>query len=105
MPEFQKVATVSELADGAKLLVEADERLVILFRIGNDHFCIDDVCTHDGGTLSDGEFKGCEIECPRHGARFDVRTGKAMCMPATKDTVAHEVKVDGDDILVKIKGE
>ena len=58
MSEFIKVASAAELADGAKLLVEADERLVILFRIGDDIFCIDDVCTHDGGTLSDGEFEG-----------------------------------------------
>ena len=105
MSEFIKVASAAELADGAKLLVEADERLVILFRIGDDIYCIDDVCTHDGGTLSDGEFEGCEIACPRHGAKFDVRTGKAVCMPATQSTVAHEVKVDGDDILVKISDE
>jgi len=105
MPEFLKLASVSDLIDGEKLLVEAEDRFVILFRIGNDFFCIDDVCTHDGGTLSDGSHEGCEIECPRHGARFDMRTGKAMCMPATKDTLAHEVKVDGEDILVKIKDE
>jgi len=105
MSEFAKVASKSEIEDGGKLLVEADERLVILFRVGDDFFCIDDVCTHDGGTLSDGDHKGCEIECPRHGARFDFRTGKAMCMPATQDTLAHEVKVDGDDILVKINDE
>jgi 3-phenylpropionate/trans-cinnamate dioxygenase ferredoxin subunit len=102
MSEFLKAATVSELESGQKLLVEVDERLVILFRIENQFFCIDDVCTHDGGTLSDGEFSGFEIECPRHGARFDVRCGEAKCMPATQNTIAHETKVDGDDILVKI---
>ena len=102
MSEFIKVATISELADGGILLVEADDRLVILSRVGEQYFCIDDVCTHDGGTLSEGEHVGCEIECPRHGAKFDMRTGKALSMPATQDTVAHEVKVDGDDILVKI---
>lgn len=105
MGEFLKVATKSEIADGGKLLVEADERLVILFQIGNDYFCIDDVCTHDGGTLSDGDHEGCEIECPRHGAKFDIKTGKALCMPATQNTLSHEVKVDGDDILVKINDE
>lgn len=102
MSEFVKVASRGDLADGAKMLVEADDRLVILVRIGDDYFCIDDVCTHDGGTLSDGSFSGCEIECPRHGAKFDVRTGKALCMPATQNTIAHEVEVDGDNILVKI---
>lgn len=105
MSEFIKIATKSEIKDGDKLLLEADERLVILCQIGNDYFCIDDVCTHDGGTLSDGDHSGCEIECPRHGARFDLRTGKALCMPATQDTLAHEVKVDGDEILVKINDD
>ena len=102
MSEFHKVATTSEIADGEKLLIEADDQLAILFRIGDDYYCLDDVCTHDGGTLSDGEFSGCQIKCPRHGAEFDVKTGAATCMPATKPTKSHEVKVDGDDILVKI---
>jgi len=102
MSDFTKVATKSELGPGKKLLVEADERLVILFQVGEDYFCLDDVCTHDGGTLSDGAFDGFEIACPRHGAKFDVRCGKAICMPATQSTGAHEVKIEGDDILVKI---
>lgn len=103
MSEFTEVAKTSELADGEKILVEADDQLVILFRVGDDYFCIDDVCTHDGGTLSDGDHDGFEIECPRHGAKFDIRCGKALCMPATQNTLAHEVKVDGDSISVKIK--
>lgn len=102
MSEFIKAATTSELSAGGKLLVEVDEQLVILFQVGDDYFCLDDVCTHDGGTLSDGEFEGHEIACPRHGAKFDVRCGKAICMPATQNTGSHEVKVDGDDILVKL---
>ena len=105
MSEFIQVANQGDLADGGKMLIEVDERLVILCRFGDDYFCIDDVCTHDGGTLSDGEHVGCEIECPRHGAKFDMRTGKALSMPATQDTAPHQVKVDGDDILVKINEE
>ncbi len=102
MPEFIKVTSKSELADGAKQLIEVDDQLVILFRVGDEFYCIDDVCTHDGGTLSDGDHEGCEIECPRHGAKFDIRSGKATCMPATQDTTSHEVKIDGDDVLVKL---
>lgn len=102
MSEYVKAATKSEISAGEKLLVEVDEQLVILFQVGDEYFCIDDVCTHDGGTLSDGEFEGHEIACPRHGAKFDVRCGKALCMPATQNTGSHEVKVDGDDILVKL---
>ena len=102
MSEFLKAAVLSELSPGEKILVEVDERLVILFQVGEEYFCLDDVCTHDGGTLSDGVFDGAEIACPRHGAKFDVRCGKALCMPATQPTGSHEVKVEGDSIYVKI---
>jgi len=102
MSQFFDAAKKSEITDGGKLLVEVDDRLVILFQVGDSYFCIDDVCTHDGGTLSDGEFEGFEIACPRHGAKFDVRCGAVTCMPATQPTVSHETKVDGDTIQVKI---
>jgi 3-phenylpropionate/trans-cinnamate dioxygenase ferredoxin subunit len=105
MSEFTKVAVRDDLASGEKMIVEADDRIVILFRDGDDFYCIDDVCTHDGGTLSDGSVHGCQIECPRHGARFDMKTGKALCMPAYTDTAAHEVKLDGDDVLVRINDD
>ncbi len=102
MSEFLFAANTSEIDDGQKVLVEVDQRLVILFRQGESFFCVDDICTHDGGSLFDGELDGFEISCPRHGAKFDIRDGKALCMPATQPTQSHEVKVDGDQILVKI---
>ena len=105
MSEFHKACAKIEINDGEKLLVEVDDRLVILFQVGDQYFCLDDVCTHDGGTLSDGPHQGFEIECPRHGAKFDIRCGKAMCMPATQDTRSHQVKVDGDDIMVMLAPE
>ena len=100
MSEFTKVAVTSDLEPGQTTIVEADDRIVILFRDGEDYYCIDDICTHDGGTLSDGPVHGCEIECPRHGARFNMKTGEALCMPAYQNTTTHEVKIDGDDIPV-----
>ena len=102
MSEFQFAAQTSEISDGEKLLVEVDQRRVILFQSGGEYFCMDDVCTHDGGTLSDGGFSDFEITCPRHGARFDIRTGCPLSMPATQPTKTHQVKVDGDQILVKL---
>lgn len=103
--DFQVACKADDVADGGKELVEVDDRLVIVFRVGDDFHCIDDVCTHDGGTLSDGEITGCEIACPRHGAKFDIRTGKAMCMPATENTLAHEVKVEDGNVMVKLTTE
>ena len=102
MPEFTKVATRTQLSSAGKMLVEVDDRLVVLFQIEGQVYCIDDVCTHDGGPLSEGALDGTQIACPRHGAKFDVCTGKALSMPATEATVAHQVKLDGDDVLVRI---
>jgi len=103
MSDFVPVAKQSEIPDGGKLLCEVDERLIVLARIGDEFYAIDDVCTHDGGPLSEGDLADHAIACPRHGAMFDLRTGEALTMPATEATAAHEVKVDGDDILVRIK--
>jgi len=102
MSEFVRVAKTSDLSDPGQMLLEVDERIVVLFRVGGEFFCLDDVCTHDGGPLSEGKLADHAIACPRHGAKFDIRTGKALTMPATVDTAAHEVKVEGDDILVRI---
>ena len=103
--DFVSVAKFSELADGHSLLVEVEDRVLALFRLGGEIYCLDDVCTHDGGPLSEGpiDAKACTIACPRHGAKFDLRTGAALTMPATKATQVHEVKVVGDDIQVKLR--
>jgi 3-phenylpropionate/trans-cinnamate dioxygenase ferredoxin subunit len=102
MADFVAVARFSELPDPGRLVVELDDRLVVLVRVGADVFAIDDVCTHDGGPLSEGEVKDHTIACPRHGAKFDLRTGAALTMPATKPTKVHAVRIDGDQISVRI---
>ena len=104
MSDFLSVARLSEIPDPGKVLVEVEERLVVLFRVGSRVYCIDDVCTHDGGPLSEGalDAAACTVACPRHGAKFDIRSGKALTMPATKPTAAHEVKVEGDEIFVRL---
>jgi len=103
MPDFVKVAAVAGFPDPGKQLVEVDDRLVVLFHVGGSFYCLDDVCTHDGGPLGEGELCGVEIACPRHGAKFDIRDGHALTMPATENTVAHEVKVEGGSVYVRIK--
>lgn len=103
MPDFIRVARISDIPDPGKQLIEVDDRLVVLFHIGGSFYCLDDVCTHDGGPLGEGELCGHEIACPRHGAKFDVRTGRALTMPATEDTVAHDVKVEGGQVFIRIK--
>lgn len=103
MSEFVRVAKLSEIPDPGKRLVEIDDRLVVLFHVGGQVWAIDDVCTHDGGPLSEGELVDHQIACPRHGAKFDIRDGRALTMPATRPTVSHETKVEAGEIFVKLK--
>ncbi len=102
MSEFIQVAKVADVANSGKLIVEIADRMVVLLHINDQFFCIDDVCTHDGGPLGEGELCGYELACPRHGAKFDVRNGAALTMPATEATVVHEVKIEGDNVFVRI---
>ncbi len=102
MPSSVRVATRFELPVGGKLLAEVDGRAIAVFNVEGTYYAIDDVCTHDGGPLAEGQLMGCEIECPRHGARFDVRTGKPLCMPAIEPVAVHAVEVRGDDIYVAL---
>lgn len=102
MSDFVPVAKVTDVSDPGRVLVEVEDRLLVLIRVGGDFFALDDVCTHDGGPLGEGKLDDHTIACPRHGAKFDVRTGRALTMPATKPTVAHDVKVIGGDVCVKL---
>lgn len=79
-----RVAQASEVAPGTVVVVEAGGRRIALCNTGDGIYAIDDVCTHDGGSLDQGHLEGKEIECPRHGARFDVTTGKVLCLPAVR---------------------
>jgi 3-phenylpropionate/trans-cinnamate dioxygenase ferredoxin subunit len=103
MAEFVKVADASEVPDPGKTLVEVDGEMVALFHVDGQWYAIDDVCTHDGGPLADGELRNHTISCPRHGAKFDIRTGAALTMPAIRPTRAHDVKVEGDAVLVRLR--
>jgi 3-phenylpropionate/trans-cinnamate dioxygenase ferredoxin component len=105
MPDFTPVCKVADLPDPGKMVVEVEERLVALFHVMGRFYAIDDRCTHDGGPLAEGELHGHTIICPRHGARFDVRTGQALTMPATRATASHEVKVEDGQVWIRMKDE
>ena len=102
MADFVRVAKTSDLPDPGKQLLEVEDRIVVLMKVGGQFFCLDDICTHDGGPLSDGKLEDHTIACPRHGAKFDIRSGKALTMPATEDTVSHEVQVRDGEVWVRI---
>jgi 3-phenylpropionate/trans-cinnamate dioxygenase ferredoxin component len=102
MAEFVKLTNRSDLPPGGKMLAEVDGRPIAVFNVDGCFYAIDDVCTHDGGPLAEGELQGAEIQCPRHGARFDVRTGKALCFPAFEPVTAHRVEIRGDEVYVAL---
>jgi 3-phenylpropionate/trans-cinnamate dioxygenase ferredoxin subunit len=102
MPDFVRVARVADIPDPGKLVVEVDDRLVVVFRVGGQFYCLDDVCTHDGGPLGEGRLEDHTIACPRHGAKFDIRDGRALTMPATKPTSVHDVKIENEQIYVRL---
>ena len=104
MSDFVRVADVSEIPDPGKQLVEVDERLIVIFHVDGQYYALDDVCTHDGGPLGEGDLAGHEIACPRHGAKFDIRDGRALTMPATQSTMTYEVKVDDGEVWVRVGG-
>lgn len=91
--EFVDIAPASELPNGERLFVEIEGKSIVIFNIADQFFAIADICTHDDGPLGDGDLEGYNIVCPRHGAEFDVRTGKVMQMPAVVDVPAYPVKV------------
>jgi 3-phenylpropionate/trans-cinnamate dioxygenase ferredoxin subunit len=103
MAEFTKVATTATLPPGERLVAEINGRAIAVFNVDGTYYAVDDVCTHDGGPLADGPLDGVEIECPRHGARFDLRTGRALCMPAFEPIATHLVEIRGDDVYVAVE--
>ncbi|MEQ1831954.1 MAG: non-heme iron oxygenase ferredoxin subunit [Candidatus Eisenbacteria bacterium] len=95
------VASASEIAEGTTKLVRIDDTPVAVFHLADGWYAIEDVCTHDGGPVAEGTLKGCIIECPRHGATFDVKTGAALTFPAVSPVPTYAVRVVGDDVQVE----
>jgi 3-phenylpropionate/trans-cinnamate dioxygenase ferredoxin subunit len=94
---FVKVAKLDDIPRGRVKVFEVGDEDVALCNVDGEIYAVANVCTHDGGPLLGGE-----RECPRHGARFDVRTGEVKILPAIVPIPTFEVKVEGQDILVDI---
>lgn len=97
---MEQVAAVDEIPPGGRKSIFVDDTPALLIRVGEEYFAIEDVCSHDGQPLTDGPVQAGQITCPRHGARFDLRTGKPMCMPATAPISVYAVEQRADGIYV-----
>ena len=96
------VAKVTDVAEGKTLRVVVDGVEVLLCNCDGKIFAIEDVCTHDGSPLDQGDLEGWEITCPRHGAVFDVRTGAVLALPAVVPLPTYTVRIEGDDVYVDV---
>lgn len=100
-----RVGSVSELAeDGQRLVAEIDEHEILVLVLGGQRYAIGNICSHDEVWLDDGTLhpESCEIECPMHEGRFDLRTGAATHLPCERPVPSYPVVVDGDDVLVEL---
>jgi 3-phenylpropionate/trans-cinnamate dioxygenase ferredoxin subunit len=99
---FYVVAKVEDIPPGERIFVEIGDYPIVLFNIAGKLYAIGDVCTHDDGPLGDGELDGHQIICPRHGARFDVRNGKVLSLPAVVDIPTYPVRISEDDVEIGV---
>ncbi|MDP6402113.1 MAG: non-heme iron oxygenase ferredoxin subunit [SAR202 cluster bacterium] len=99
---FEKVGKVSDVPSGTAKVYQVGNREVAVCNVDGELYAIDDVCTHDEGSLDQGELDGHEIECPRHGARFDVRTGEVTVLPAVVPIDTFKVRWQCDDIEIEV---
>ena len=99
---FERICSVSEVPPGTARVFEVGDRTVAVCNVGGQFFAVDDVCTHDEGSLEQGGLEDFEIECPRHGARFDVRTGAATVLPAVLPIETFGVRVQGEDVEIDV---
>ena len=100
---FVAVARSRDVEPGTVRVVEVDGRSLCLGLTEDGEWgAIDNVCTHDGGTLGEGELDETGVECPRHGARFDLFTGRVLALPAVRAVNAYETRVDRGEILVRV---
>lgn len=103
--EYVEIAPQAELPNGERLFVEVAGKPVVIFNVAGQLFAIADLCSHDDGPVGEGDLDGYTITCPRHGAQFDIRTGKVLQMPAVVDIPAYPVQIRDGMIYLGIPKE
>ena len=90
--KYLEIAPADQLPDGERMFIDVEGKSIVIFNLAGTLFAIGDICSHDNGPVGDGEIEENEIICPRHGARFDIRTGKATSLPAVVDIPSYPVR-------------
>lgn len=97
-----KIAAVDDVKAGTVKIFALEGKKIALCNAAGKFFAVEDVCTHDGGPLGEGELVDCQIECPRHGARFDITTGQALTLPAVVPVTTYPLEIRGTDIFISV---
>jgi 3-phenylpropionate/trans-cinnamate dioxygenase ferredoxin subunit len=101
MSDWVEVIDQNALAEGGNIVVDVDGTEMAVFKIDGEFYAIEDVCTHDGAEIASGKLEGDEIVCPRHGARFCVKTGAVKAPPAYQDIACFPVRIEGGKVQVR----
>jgi len=100
---FVKIAKINELEEGKILTKSTRYTQIGLTKVGKEIFAFEDICSHDGEQISTGKLENGCVVCPRHLAKFDLKTGEALCMPATEPIPVYKVRVVGDDVEIDLE--
>jgi 3-phenylpropionate/trans-cinnamate dioxygenase ferredoxin subunit len=101
--EFVRVAAVGDIKPGKAIRVEIGDEPVAIFNVDGTLYAIGDTCTHEEASLSEGDVYGDCVECPLHGAEFDLKTGEPRTLPAVVPVPTYPVKVEGEDVLIGVE--
>lgn len=101
MSEWVDVAAAEELPPGSNRVVDVDGAFVAVYNLDGEYYAIEDVCTHDGGTLTGGAVEGEQVICPRHGARFSIKTGAVLAPPAYEPIHTFPVRLRDGRVQVR----
>ncbi|HZU79096.1 MAG TPA: non-heme iron oxygenase ferredoxin subunit [Acidimicrobiales bacterium] len=104
MAELVRLCGRQEMEPGTARAFDVGDTRIALVRVDDEFFALDDTCSHEDYSLSEGQVfaEECELECWKHGSTFDLRTGEPRSLPATKPVAVHPVKIEGDDVFVEL---
>ena len=94
---------VSQFDNNSVVTVQIEGQEVVVFKIEEDYFALNNRCSHAEASLSEGEVYDCKVECPLHGAEFDLKTGEPLTLPATKPVKVYDVLLQNDQLLIQDK--
>lgn len=101
MSEWQTIGKDTMLAEGERMVVDLDGTDVVVFKLDGSFYALEDVCTHDGAEIASGMLEGCDIVCPRHGARFCIKTGAVKSAPAYEAITVFPIQIVNGELQIK----